>query len=98
MLNAFAYRSTDPSKLEQVDDPVGPDNKIELIQRWIHEASPNKPAVAAWGIRIAERKKLRFRLEELNRLRLDCFTRTKDGHPNHPLYLENGLKPKPWNY
>lgn len=97
MLNAFAWRSTDPRGLLKASDPVGEENTIDNLAKWIEEASPGLPAVAAWGTYIAK-PALRIRLIGLDRLRLDCFRRTPGGHPEHPLYLPSALRPVPWNY
>lgn len=97
MLNAFAWRDTDPRGLRETDDPVGPENTIDNFKAWIAEAGAER-GVAAWGTNIKARRYLRFRLAELNWLQWDCFRRTKDGQPEHPLYLPSGMRPRPWNY
>lgn len=97
MLNAFAWRSTDPAGLEDCDDPVGPENTVDNLAGWIMEAGA-EVAVAAWGSKLRSRRPLRFRLAELGSLRWDCFRRTKQGDPEHPLYLPKELRPAPWNY
>lgn len=97
MLNAFAWRSTDPRGLLTTPDPVGPENTINNMAEWIQSAGPHR-AVAAWGSNIQARRQLRFRLDQLNALWFDCFRRTKNGDPEHPLYLPAWLRPTPWNY
>ena len=96
MLNAFAWRSTDPKGLLSCDDPVGPQNTVENFRKWIAGAGGLRP-VAAWGSNIA-RPSLRFRAGELAGIEWDCLRRTKAGHPEHPLYLPASLRPIPWNY
>lgn len=85
MLNAYAYRSTDPNGLWDVDDPVGPKND-EVISLW---ATKNSDVVAAWGVNIREDRetKLSLLLSELTHVFF--FKLTKDGHPSHPLYLSD---------
>lgn len=97
MLNAFAWRSTDPRGLIGISDPVGPENTIENLADWIEGAGPHR-AIAAWGSNIESKKPLRFRLAQLGLLNFDCLRRTKGGHPEHPLYLPAELRPAPWNY
>lgn len=98
MLNAFAWRDTDPKGLLPISDPVGPENTIDNLAEWTNEASPDRRCVAAWGGNIQAHKELRFRAAQLAALRWDCFRKTKDGHPEHPLYLPAELRPVPWNY
>lgn len=89
MLNAYAWRSTDPSVLRTIADPVGPENTLENLKSWIRECSPC--AVAAWGTKIIlERER-----ELLTLPHLHCFRRTKAGKPEHPLYLPAELRPVP---
>ena len=97
MLNAFAYRSTDPRRMMEVADPVGPANTIENFKRWGAAREDLKP-VAAWGANIRAKRPLRFRLAELGWLQWDCFRKTKGGDPAHPLYLPASCRPVPWNY
>lgn len=93
MLNAFAWRDTDPRGLLSIDDPVGPENTIANFRQWIGDQTP----VAAWGGNIA-RKQLRYRAAQLLTIKWDCFTKTEGGHPGHPLYLPKELRPVPFNY
>lgn len=89
MLNAFAWRSTDPSVLPKIADPVGPENTLANLAAWIREHSPY--AVAAWGTKIMpERERELLTLSDLH-----CFRHTKAGKPEHPLYLPAELRPVP---
>lgn len=96
MLNAFAWRSTDPAGILDIPDPVGPDNTVANWRDWIGQ---DGPVVAAWGTNISKRPHLLCRHHALlQSFRLDCFRETKGGFPEHPLYLPAALRPKPWNY
>lgn len=91
VVNIFALRSTDPRVLKRCDDPVGPGN-----DRWILETCHGAElVVCAWGVHGVYRDRGRRVLDILrgdgvvpHALRL-----TSSGHPSHPLYLPNGLKP-----
>lgn len=90
MTNIFGYRSTDPRALLALDDPVGEENDGYLL-RCYEQADV---AIAAWGVHGSLRGRnltVRKLLSPLHYLRL-----TKDGHPNHPLYLPKALKPILW--
>lgn len=81
LTNLFAFRSTDPSLLKDIDDPIGPDN-----DHWIAESSRTADlTVVAWGIH----GRLRDRDQEvLSQLKEPhCLGTTKSGAPRHPLYL-----------
>lgn len=93
MLNAFAWRDTDPKGLLSSDDPVGPENTIANFRQWIGDQTP----VAAWGGNIA-RKQLRYRAAQLLAIKWDCFRMTSRKDPEHPLYLPASCRPIPWNY
>lgn len=84
MLNAFGLRSTDPSGLKDVDDPVGPGNN-EAISVF---ADRSDKVVACWGIhgeylgRCHQIMNLLYPARNVYSLGV-----TKSGMPRHPLYL-----------
>jgi len=88
--NLFAYRAVCPSKLKQVQDPVGPDN-----DRWISKlASSAGMVVAAWGnggTFFSRGEQILSRLQGVH-----CLALTRAGQPAHPLYLKANLQPKPF--
>ena len=81
VLNLFALRATDPKKLRQVSDPVGPDN-----DRWIRGVlAPHSRVIAAWG---EHGKYLGRDFAVLKNLRemgvkIECL----GDKPRHPLYI-----------
>ena len=84
VLNLYALRATNPADLWRHPDPVGPDNDKELF--WA--AGRYMRMVAAWGTnakpdRVAEVRQIL----SLRGITLQCFGRTKNGSPKHPLYL-----------
>jgi len=86
MLNAFAYRSTDPKALTSISDPVGPENDYYIFK----ECGYAYDIVLAWGTHAKERG---AKIIELLKIRaLQCFGVNKDGTPKHPLYLPNSVK------
>lgn len=89
MTNLFAFRSTDKSVLEEVDDPIGPEN-----DRYLAELAKSAGiVVAAWGNDgnyLGRSNAVSSLLPMLHYLRLN-----KTGEPAHPLYLSGALKPTP---
>ena len=87
--NLFALRSTDPSALYSVVDPVGSEND-RWLRRLNREASL---VVCAWGdaggYMDRDTRVLRFVK------RRHCLVRLKSGRPGHPLYKSKHLKPVP---
>lgn len=94
MTNLFAWRETDPFKMMQVASPVGPDN-----DKWIGEVAREAGLViAAWGTKGRFRGLCDERQKEVLALirNVHCLRITKDGFPEHPLYLPKALTPVPY--
>lgn len=90
MLNLYAYRSTDPRVLRDVDDPVGPGNDPA-----IRELAPAASLViCAWGIH-GDRQRATDVLELLVDVP-HCLGLTKHGAPRHPLYMPRDARPFPY--
>lgn len=90
MLNAFAFRATDPKVMKAASDPVGPDNDRALV----YFSGLSKIVVAAWGIHGAFRNRNERVVDLIPDLQ--CFGMTAAMHPRHPLYLKSDLKPIPY--
>lgn len=88
MLNAYAFRETDPQKMKAAVDPLGPAN-LETLQR-IGRRVPL--VVAAWGVHCQPGHAVRI-FEALNR-DVHCLGKTKSGAPKHPLYLRADTLPE----
>lgn len=96
----FSGVGSKPEMLDDLDDPVGPEND-RYIKMAIEFAVANDGIlIAAWGVpkggarirRMAiEREALLSKMGNWKALRI-----TKAGHPQHPLYLPYGLEPVPW--
>ena len=83
MTNIFGYRSTDPTHLGRIADPVGPANDAWLLT-CAHAASL---ILVAWGVH-GQRHGRAFQVETLLApFELRCLGRTREGFPRHPLYV-----------
>lgn len=91
MTNVFAYRQTDPELMKLTGDPVGPRN-----DHWIRQLARNAGiVVAAWGNHGAFRQRDAQVRRQLAGT-LHCLRVTRQGQPEHPLYLPRGLNAIPW--
>lgn len=93
--NSFAYRCTDQKRLLETLDPVGPDNDQHLLAM----AAEADLIVVAYG-KPAPRLRARG-IQMITMLRqhgyqLHVLKLSKDGTPQHPLYLPGSLVPVPW--
>ena len=87
VVNLFAFRSTDPTGLMHIEDPVGARNNY-----WLRKITKEAElAVAAWGNlgRYLERDKWMVR----HRADLHCLGITKSSMPKHPLYCPQNAIP-----
>jgi hypothetical protein len=93
IVNLFALRSTDPRRLRQASDPVGPDNDDH-----IRSAVRTAPLVVlGWGARGNIHGRSTAVLSIIDRICAPhCLGSTRDGHPRHPLYLANDRTPRPY--
>jgi hypothetical protein len=85
VVNLFAHRATDARELLKVDDPVGDENDLFLIQA-VERCST---VVVGWGIRGTLLGRDSQVLSLLaGRKDVFCLGITKDGQPRHPLYVK----------
>ena len=90
MMNAYAFRATDPKKMKAAADPVGPLCDAAFARR----RSEAGLFIAAWGAHCSEERQQQV-CRAINRPIL-CLGRTKSGRPRHPLYLPGDSKPEPF--
>lgn len=93
--NLFALRATNPKALRSHADPVGPDNDETL--RSLAEYDSDL-IVFAWGANKAVRSRGLI-VEELVAAEgrtSHCLRRTKEGRPEHPLYVHGEVQPEVW--
>lgn len=82
VVNLFAYRTPSPAELKACENPVGPGNS-----RAVRAACRSADLiVAAWGTHGVHRDQAMKMSQRLDTYKLHCFSRTKKGHPVHPLY------------
>ena len=97
ILNAVAFRATDPRIMRVHSDPVGPLND-EVIGNTVQAVQQaGGTIVCGWG----NHGKLRGRdvamRERLSGLSLRAFPLTKQGEPGHPLYLRRDVQTVPFH-
>lgn len=81
LTNLFAFRSTDPTVLGSIPDPIGPEN-----DSWICTSSQSAElTVVAWGTYGSLHQRDKAVLELLQDPH--CLGTTKGGAPRHPLYM-----------
>lgn len=83
MLNAFAYRATDPKEMKKQANPLGDFNRQYLNLICAQAAL----VVAAWGNHVSDLDQMAT-LQAIGR-KVHCFDKTKAGRPKHPLYCRS---------
>lgn len=104
VVNLFAYRATDPLRLLDVDDPVGPLNDQVLRHAVAQRDAYRAEIVCAWGRHTKKRALANLvdrRVDKVLRILgadgLQVIATTADGlAPRHPLYLSANLMPTRW--
>jgi hypothetical protein len=95
MLNAYAFRSTDPRGLWSQQDPVGVANDA-TIARVAAEAGR---ICLAWGVHVQPGRRLELAtLLAPHAEKLVCLGTNQDGSPKHPLYLASDTKAEPFSF
>lgn len=89
MLNAFAWRATDPAHMKASADPIGPDN-----DKWIkHWSDKVDRVMIGWGEHGAHLGRHEQVLALLDRRKTFCLERNASGQPKHPLYVAKKNQP-----
>ena len=91
--NLFAYRSDEPTDLDDADDPIGPRND-EILQDLASQADL---VVGAWGSpgdRYGRPKEVTQMLDS----EIHALTELSSGNPGHPLFKDRNLEPSPYKY
>lgn len=91
VVNLFAYRATDPKRLRNTPDPIGPENNQHLAQAFDKAGL----IVAAWGAHGSFHSRNQVVRRMLNG-RSMCLGTTAKGEPKHPLYLAKNAPLMPW--
>lgn len=94
VLNAFAYRATDPIDMKRFIDPVGPGNDWVIDSLLPHM----KTVMCGWGTDGEHRGRGKIVVGRMRRAGITPVTLglTKDGHPKHPLYLSYKTQLREW--
>ena len=96
VLNAFAYRATDPKDMKAHMEPVGADNDKTIIQTVEWVLSNGGQVVCGWGnhgSHLSRSTHIRSILAPYKDTdKILGFPTTKSGEPGHPLYLKNSVE------
>jgi hypothetical protein len=90
MMNAFAFRATNPKDMQAAPDPVGPDNDEALAC----QSAQAGLVIAAWGAHCPDKREREVR--QAIAKPIHCLGLTKHGKPKHPLYLKADTMPVPY--
>lgn len=97
MLNAFAFRATDPRQMLRQRDPIGKLNDRHILD--VCKLDQVSEVVLCWGGlgRVLGRSAQLLELLQPVSHKLRYLDLTSGGEPRHPLYLRNDLELKRWN-
>lgn len=85
VMNLFAFRATKPADMEAAEDPIGPENDVQL-RDWLRSADRHGwPIIAAWGASKFAEKRGRA---VASMCLMQCLGTTQSGSPRHPLYVK----------
>ena len=95
VVNAYAYRATDPRQMLRADDPVGPANNIYIDRAARSAARSPVPGffICAWGVNITDARQTKVLSIIRQHTKPMALATTKHGVPRHPLYLRKDLFP-----
>ena len=91
VVNLFAYRTSKPSLIKQVAEPIGKDNDRYIVE----SVKRSDKVILAWGNHGTWQQQDLYILQLLkNHNHLYSLGITKRGCPRHPLYLRSTIKPQ----
>lgn len=93
IINIFALRSTDPARLYEVKDPVGPYNDGYIFDALKYSTDH---VICGWGAHgsFKDRGSEVLQLFKLLGKRPYALHTNQDGSPTHPLYIGYDVKPQ----
>ncbi len=91
ILNAFAFRATDPAVMRAQADPVGPDNDRVIEESAAALVALGGALVCGWGNHGAFRGRGAEVRALLKAYPAQAFPHTGAGEPGHPLYLRKDV-------
>lgn len=94
--NLFAFRATQPDDMFKAEFPVGHGNDTYLVMMCSAAVKSDGRIVCAWGTGGTHqtRNSAFFALAHKHKWPLDHLRLTKQGHPEHPLYIPGDVVPK----
>lgn len=92
ILNAFAFRATDPKVMRAQADPVGPDNDRVILETCEALFSMGGTLVCGWGNHGAFQDRGQAVRALLKGFPAQAFPLTGAGEPGHPLYLRKDVQ------
>ncbi|WP_038015682.1 DUF1643 domain-containing protein [Synechococcus sp. PCC 7335] len=92
VVNLFGYRTPHPTKLKQVDDPIGDQNDRYLRQA-VEAAERVVLAWGNWGC-LSGRDRAILSLLAPYREKLTYLQLNRSGQPRHPLYIKRSVLPQ----
>ena len=93
VVNLFAYRASEPKRLRQTPDPIGPANDGYLLDA----ASRAHTLIVGWGVHGGLLDRGREVLGLLaGKCDVYCLGVTQAGQPRHPLYTKGETMPVPF--
>ena len=100
IVNAFAYRSTNPGALYKIDDPVGDGNGDAITEAGRAAIQSGGLFVCGWGSHVDKvdpyAQNCLLDMLENESIPLSALKLNADGSPQHPLYLSYSLRPRRW--
>lgn len=94
VVNLFSYRATDPKEMKQSPAPEGGVANDEVIAGFVQQADL---VVAAWGTHGKFRGRAGKVLWMLRETAIYALGITRDGSPQHPLYIKGDAPLVPYN-
>lgn len=98
VLNIFAFRSTDPKDMKAAPDPIGPLNDSTIMDALagVEMSGGGSQIVCGWGTHgnHLNRSAAVLAMIERHSITPMALSWTKDGHPQHPLYIGYNRKPR----
>lgn len=89
VVNLYALRSTDPRRLREVKDPVGPLNGRVIYDAATVAAEAGVPIICAWGAHdITQAASGALAQARQVGVKIMCLGKTAGGYPRHPLYVK----------